>query len=207
MSESAAIAFLQQSDPVLAHLIERIGPCQLQQAQQEGDVLASLSRAIVSQQLSTKAAAAIYQRFLLLYPDKPFPSAQDLLDTPVETLRSVGLSRPKITYLQDLAQKIQAGLPTLAELQQMDDEAIIQQLTQVKGIGRWSVQMLLIFRMQRPDVLPVDDLGIRSAIQKAYGLSELPTKKVIEQIAQAWKPYRSIACWYLWRSLDLKSES
>jgi DNA-3-methyladenine glycosylase II len=117
-------------------------------------------------------------------------------------LRTAGLSRSKVTYIKDLAQRIEAGLPSLEDLQALDDEAIAQILTQIRGIGRWSVQMLLIFRLSRLDVLPTDDLGVRAAIQKLYGLDALPDKKAVEQIGQLWKPYRSIATWYLWRSLD-----
>ena len=127
-----------------------------------------------------------------------------ILATPDEQLRSAGLSRSKALYIKDLAQRIQAGLPAIAELEDLDDESIIRLLTQVKGIGRWTVQMLLIFRMHRWDVLPVDDLGIRSGIRRVYQLDELPDKKTVEQLGQAWKPYRTIASWYLWRSLELK---
>lgn len=198
----AATDFLKQSDPVLGQLIEQIGPCQLDSSKQNGDLFCSLSRAIIYQQLSTKAAASIHRRFLQLYPEKPFPAALDILNMPEETLRSVGVSRPKIGYLKDLATKVLTGLPTLEELEVMDDESIIKTLTQVKGIGRWSVQMLLIFRMNRFDVLPVDDLGVRAGIKKVYGLNELPSKQVVERLGQKWKPYCTIASWYLWRSLD-----
>ncbi len=203
MSYSIAVNFLQQSDLVLAQLIEQVGPCQLDGLQQDGDLFSSLARAIVHQQLSTKAAAAIHRRFLQLYPDRLFPSATDILATPEVMLRSVGISQPKIRYLKDLAQKVLEDLPTLEELEKMDDESIIKTLTQVKGIGRWTVQMLLIFRMNRPDVLPVDDLGVRAGIRKLYGLNELPDKKTIESLGQRWKPYCSIASWYLWRSLEI----
>ena len=202
MVYSDAVNFLAQSDLILAQLIKQVGPCQLDRVQESGDLLSSLVRAILHQQLSTKAAATIHRRFLQLYPDKPFPSATDILDTPDVTLRSVGISRPKIIYLKNLAQKVLDDLPTLEELEKMDDESIIKTLTQVKGIGRWTVQMLLIFRMNRYDVLPVDDLGVRVGIKKVYGLDELPDRKTIESLAQRLKPYCSIASWYLWRSLD-----
>lgn len=202
MSYYTAINFLKQSDPVLGQLIEKIGPCQLDSLQQNGDLFSSLSRAILYQQLSTKAAATIHRRFLQLYPEKPFPEALDILNTPSEVLRNVGVSRPKIGYLKDLASKVLSGLPTLEELEAMDDESIIKTLTQVKGIGRWSVQMLLIFRMNRCDVLPVDDLGVRAGIRRVYNLDELPDRKTIESLGQRWKPYCTIASWYLWRSLE-----
>ncbi|NEQ27950.1 MAG: DNA-3-methyladenine glycosylase 2 family protein, partial [Microcoleus sp. SIO2G3] len=128
------------------------------------------------------------------------------LATPDETLRAAGLSRSKILYLKDLAANVQSGLPTLADLEAEDDETIIRTLTPIKGIGRWTVQMLLMFRMHRWDVLPVDDLGIRAAMKRYYGLDDLPDRKTAERIGQPWKPYRTIACWYLWRSLDLPAE-
>jgi len=203
MTYSTAVKFLQQSDPVLAQVIAQVGPCQLDKVQQEGDLFSSLARAIIHQQLSTKAATAIHQRFIQLYPDKPFPIAADILDTPEAMLRQVGISQPKCRYLKDLAQKVLAGLPTIEDLEQLDDESIITALTQVKGIGRWTVQMLLIFRLQRHDVLPVDDLGVRAGIRKVYLLNELPNKQQILSLGQKWQPYRSIASWYLWQSLTL----
>lgn len=202
MTYSAAVEFLQQSDPVLAQVIARIGPCQLHKLQQDGDLFSSLARAIIHQQLSTKAAAAIHQRFLQLYPDS-FSLAMDILDTPEVMLRQVGISQPKCRYLKDLAQKVLSGLPTLAELEQMGDESIITTLTQVKGIGCWTVQMLLIFRLQRLDVLPVDDLGVRAGIRKVYVLKELPNRQQILSLGQKWQPYRSVASWYLWQSLTI----
>lgn len=204
MSYSCAINYLKQSDSILGQLIEQIGPCQLDTSQHNGDLLNTLARAILHQQLSTKAAATIYSRFLQLYADQGLPSALDLLNTPEDVLRSVGISRPKIGYLKDLATKVLEGLPTLEELEAMDDESIIKALIPIKGIGRWTVQMLLIFRMNRLDVLPVDDLGVRAAIRKMYGLDALPTRQMVEHIGQKWKPYCSIASWYLWRSLELK---
>jgi DNA-3-methyladenine glycosylase II len=197
-----ALAELKQADPILAELIERVGLCTLQENQRTGDLLFSLAESILHQQLSTKVAFIIHQRFLQLYPS--FPTALDILNTADEDLRAVGISRPKILYMKDLAQKILDGLPTLEDLEPWEDEAIIQTLTQVKGIGRWTAQMLLIFRMHRWDVLPVDDLGIQTGIRRIYGLSELPDKKTVAKLGQCWKPYSTIASWYLWRSLDLK---
>lgn len=204
MDYSVALTTLKQSAPILAPVIERVGPCKLYQVQQKGDLLFSLSRSILYQQLSTKAAAAIHLRFLQLYPGTVFPTAWDVLNTPDEVLRSIGISRFKALYLKDLAQKVLDGLPTLADLAAMDDEAIIQTLTQVKGIGRWTVQMLLIFRLHRWDVLPGDDLGIRAGIRRIYNLTELPNKQTVESLGQRWQPYRTIASWYLWRSLEIE---
>lgn len=203
MNYERAIAHLKQADPTLGKLIDQVGPCRLAPTPQEGDLLFALSRTIIHQQLSIKAAATIHRRFLQLYPDKPAPSAQDILNTPEEVLRGVGVSRPKINYLKDLAQKVSDGLPTLEQLSSRDDESILQVLTQVKGIGRWSVQMLLIFRLHRLNVMPTEDVGVRNAIQKLYVLEQLPDKPALEGLGQKWSPYCSIAAWYLWRSLDM----
>ncbi|WP_242063037.1 DNA-3-methyladenine glycosylase [Nostoc sp. FACHB-145] len=204
MDYSTAIQTLKKADPILASVIEIVGNCQLHQVQQTQDLLFSLSRSILYQQLSGKAAAAIHSRFLQLYPQN-LPTALDILNTPDEVLRTAGISRPKIVYLKDLAQKATDGLPTVEQLQTMDDEEIVKTLTPIKGIGRWTVQMLLMFRLHRLDVLPVDDLGIRAAIRNLYGLAQLPNKKTVEDLGQRWKPYRSVACWYLWRSLEVKT--
>ena len=203
MDYKDAVNFLQQSDPTIAGLIAIVGSCQLSDSQQNGDLFSSLARAIIHQQLSTKVAAIIYQRFLQRYGESAFPDAQKVLNTSETVLRSVGLSRPKIRYLKDLATQVLSGLPTIEQLEIMDDESIIQTLTQVKGVGRWTVQMLLIFRLHRLDVLPTEDLGIRAGIRKVYGLNELPDRQTVMSLGQKWQPYRSIASWYLWRSLEL----
>lgn len=203
MDYTSAIAALKQADPFLAEVIERVGLCTLQQNQRRGDLLFSLSESILHQQLSTKVAVIIHQRFLQLYPS--LPTALDILNTADADLRGVGISRPKILYLKDLAQKILDGLPTLEDLEPWEDEAIIQTLTQVKGIGPWTVQMLLIFRLHRWDVLPIDDLGIQTGIRRMYGLPELPDKKTVAKLGQRWRPYSTIASWYLWRSLERTS--
>ena len=197
MNYSIAIKTLKQ-DCILSQVIEQIGECRLNQVQQTGDLLYCLSRAIIYQQLSDKAASAIHHRFLQLY-DSLTPI--DIINTPDEVLRSVGISRPKITYLKDLAQRYEQ-LPSIDILQTMDDETIIKSLTVIKGIGRWTVQMLLMFRLHRWDVLPVDDLGIRNAIRNVYNLPDIPNKKTVEQFGKQWQPYSTIACWYLWQSLN-----
>ncbi|OLP17984.1 Fe-S cluster assembly protein HesB [Leptolyngbya sp. 'hensonii'] len=197
-----AIAALQQVDPILASVIDRVGPCRLDQELQTGELLPCLTQAIIYQQLSGKTAGTIYRRFLELYPVGSFPAAEVILDTPDEALRSAGLSRSKALYVKDLAQKVRDGLPTLEELAVLEDEAILKTLTQVKGIGPWTVQMLLIFRLHRWDVLPVEDLGIRNSMRQVYGLPDLPDKKTVATLGQPWQPYRTIASWYLWRSLD-----
>jgi DNA-3-methyladenine glycosylase II len=197
-----AIAHLSQADPVLGGMMQQLGPCTLGADQTTGDLLACLCRAVIYQQLSGKAASAIQRKFLALYPTVDFPSAEAILQTPDETLRSAGISRSKAIYLKDVATHVAAGLPSLEQLAELDDEAIIQTLTAIKGIGRWSVQMLLIFRLHRWDVLPVDDLGIRAGIRKVYGLPELPDKKAVLRLGEPWQPYRTVASWYLWRSKD-----
>ncbi|NJR66124.1 MAG: DNA-3-methyladenine glycosylase 2 family protein [Leptolyngbyaceae cyanobacterium CRU_2_3] len=204
MDYSIAIATLKQADPILATAIDRVGDCLLNQEPRTGTLLDSLSQSIIYQQLSGKAAAAIHRRFLQLYPDLLSLTPEAILNTPDEVMRGAGLSRAKVLYIKDLAQNIASGLPAIAELESLDDESIIRLLTQVKGIGRWTVQMLLMFRLHRWDVLPVDDLGIRTAIRHLYQLEDLPNRKTVEKIGSLWKPYRTIACWYLWRSLDGK---
>jgi DNA-3-methyladenine glycosylase II len=205
MKEALAVNHLKKSDRVLGQLIERIGVYQLSKRQLEGDLFFCLSRSILHQQLSTKVAQIIHTRFLQLYCETQRPTAVDVLNTPDEVLRRVGISRPKIAYLKDLARHEIAGLPTLEELQTWEDEAIIETLTRVKGIGRWTVQMLLIFDLKRWDVWPVDDLGVRNALQKLYGFDTLPNRQMTEQIGQKWKPYRSVVAWYLWQSLTLNA--
>lgn len=202
MDYTIALTTLKQADPVLATVIDHIGACQLFQQQSTGDLLDALAEAIIYQQLSGKAAATIHRRFLQLYGNQPVLTALDVLNTPDKLLREAGLSGAKALYMKDLARNVLNGLPTLTELELLDDETIIQTLIQVKGIGRWTAQMLLIFRLHRLDVLPVDDLGVRAGIRNLYGLDELPKKKTVEQYGQMWQPYRSIASWYLWRSLD-----
>lgn len=199
MDYQHALNTLRQADPVLSGLIDRVGDCLLHQQQQTGDLLSCLTKAIIYQQLSGKAAATIHRRFLELYPASP--TVADILDTPDTRLRSVGLSRAKVIYIRDLAEKVD-GLPTLSDLEGMEDETIITTLTQVKGIGRWTAQMLLIFRLHRWNVLPVDDLGVRVGVQQLYHLAETPTPKVVAVYGHRWQPYRTIASWYLWRSLD-----
>jgi DNA-3-methyladenine glycosylase II len=205
MKHDQAIQLLQKSDPILAEVITQVGAYKLEQERVTGDLLSGLVRSILYQQLSGKAAATIHQRFLQLYPDRNHPSAEDILNTADDILRGVGISRQKVSYLKDLSQKVLDGLPNLAELESMDDEAIIKTLISIKGVGRWTVQMLLIFRLHRENVLPTEDLGIRTAIKKLYNFEQLPNKKQMELLAQKWQPYCSIASWYLWRSLEFKN--
>jgi DNA-3-methyladenine glycosylase II len=192
---------LMRRDPILADIIKRHGACQLGAARDRFDHFAMLVRAIVFQQLSTKAATTIHTRLLALMADgQPSPAALSALTD--EQFRSVGISRQKAGYLRDLSDKVATGVVPLAAVDTLDDEAVITALTQIKGIGRWTAEMFLIFRLQRLDVLPLGDLGIVNAMQKAYRLRKKPTSERMRKIGEVWRPYRSIASWYLWRSLD-----
>jgi DNA-3-methyladenine glycosylase II len=190
---------LSRRDPVIRDLMRVHGKCGLADAQ-HGDPFGALMKAIVSQQLSTKAAATIFKRLIALFDGAPTPSALAALsDT---QLRGIGLSGQKVRYMRDLGVKVQDGSLPLHALDAMSDDDVIAALTQVKGIGRWTAEMFLMFRLHRPDVLPVDDLGIVKAVQKAYGLRKTPSADRLNKIGDAWRPYRSVACWYLWRSLN-----
>lgn len=190
---------LLRRDPVLAALIRKHGACGLASAQR-ADHFSALVRAITGQQLSTKAASTIYARLVALMPDGVTPSALSALTD--EQLRGVGMSRQKIAYFRDLCDKALSGVVPLDSLDALSDEAVISALTAVKGIGRWSAEMFLMFRLHRPDVLPVDDLGIVNAVKNVYRLRKKPNADRIRKIGEAWRPYRSVASWYLWRSLD-----
>jgi DNA-3-methyladenine glycosylase II len=171
----------------------------------QSDPFHTLARSIISQQISTKAAASIGQRLLDLVAPRPF-APKVVLQLGEEDLRSCGLSRAKAVYLQDLAHQVHSGNVTLDTLQSLEDEDVIAALTQIKGIGRWTAEMFLIFSLGRPDVLPVDDLGLRAGIQRCDGLDEMPTKSAVRARGAIWQPYRSVATWYLWRWLGLLRE-
>ena len=189
---------LARRDPILRELMRAHGPCRLA-ARQHTDPFKALTRAIVGQQLSAKAAATIFSRFEALFD--AFPTPAQVLAVPDDRLRGVGLSSQKLGYLRDLCRRIVEGELPLDVLDRMDDEAVIENLW-VKGIGRWTAEMFLIFRLQRPDVLPVGDLGIVRAVQRAYKLRKAPSPDRLTRIGEAWRPYRSVACWYLWASLN-----
>jgi DNA-3-methyladenine glycosylase II len=188
-------------DPVMREIIRRVGPCRLAE-DQKADPFEALVQAIVWQQLSWKAALAIYGKLLAAFGDERCPGPSELLEAPATRLRAAGLSRMKIAYLRDLARKVLDGTVRLESLDSLTDDAVIETLTTIKGIGRWSAEMFLIFKLHRPDVLPVDDLGLAKAIQRAYGLRRLPSPARMLAIGERWRPYRSIAAWYLWESLD-----
>ena len=197
-----SIAHLRRVDPVLASVIDRVGPCRLE-IRREGTHFDALVRSIVYQQLSGKAAGTIHARVRGLYGDRS-PTPAELLATPDEKLRAAGLSRQKLSYLKDLAEKVESGdVPLAADvIDHLDNEEIIDRLVKVKGIGRWTVHMFLIFRLGRPDVLPELDLGIQNAIRRAYRLRKQPGPKDVLRIGQKWLPHASVASWYLWRSLE-----
>jgi len=187
-------------DPVLATAIKRIGPCRMAERQRK-DHLSALVGAIVSQQLSTKAAATIYGRFVALFPDGHTLDAASIAAQSDQALRAVGLSIQKISYMRDLSARIVDGRLQLDALDALPDEEVIERLTAVKGFGRWTAEMFLMFRLHRPDVLPVGDLGIMNAIQRLYRMRKRPKPNRIQQLGEAWKPYRSVASWYLWQTL------
>lgn len=198
-----ARAHLRAADPVLARVIDAVGPCGLAKVQ-VGDPFEALVQSIVWQQLSGKAAATIYGRVLALFGDGTCPKPPLWLEMPEERLRGAGLSRAKTSYLLDLAGQVANGTLPLEQLSAMPDEEVIDRLIEVKGIGRWSAQMYLMFRLHRPDVFPIGDLGIVKAIEKLYRLRKPVTRETLERVGEKWRPYRSIASWYLWASLDAK---
>ena len=195
---------LRRADPKLAGLIDRFGsPDEVlrRRGRRPGDAYGALVRAIVGQQLSTKAARTIFERLVELF-DGRTPTPRELLAVDPEQLRGVGLSRAKAAYLRDLAEHIEDGELDLERLPELPDEEVAEQLIAIKGLGQWTVDMFLIFHLGRPDVLPVGDLGIRRAAQLEYGLKELPAPDELRRLAEPWRPHRSLACLYLWRSLD-----
>jgi 3-methyladenine DNA glycosylase/8-oxoguanine DNA glycosylase len=199
---AAAVRHLRKTDPVLATVIRTAGTCGLE-PRLRSSPFEEVLESIVYQQLSGKAAATIYGRVRALYPPRRALRPQALLDTPDEALRGAGLSRAKLAAAKDLATKTLEGVvPTAAALRRMPAEEIIERLTAVRGVGRWTVQMLLIFRLGRPDVLPVHDLGIKKGFQLTYRTRQLPKPERIERHGERWRPFRSVASWYLWRATD-----
>ena len=195
-----AVNHLKKSDPVLRAIIERVGPCRM-----AFDVpqFSSLAEAIVYQQLNGRAAVTIFERFVALAGDPLTPDG--ILKLSDAELRKAGLSKQKSAYLKDLAAKTAAGLLDFARLPELTDEQVIEHLTQVKGIGEWTAHMFLMFSLRRPNVLPTGDYGVQVAMKKHYRKRKLPKPKDMEKIARNWAPYRSVACWYMWRSLDIKT--
>jgi DNA-3-methyladenine glycosylase II len=195
-----AVNHLKKSDPVLAAIIERVGSCRMRFADPQ---FHRLAEAIVYQQLNGKAAATIFKRFAALAGEPLTPAG--ILKLTKEQMRAVGLSQQKSAYIRDLAEKTHTGTLDFARLPNLSDDEVIEHLTQVKGIGVWTAHMFLMFSLRRPNVLPTGDYGVQVAIQRHYNKRKLPKPKDMEKIARAWAPYRSVACWYLWRSLDIKT--
>lgn len=200
LEDHPAPAHLSGADPVLARIVEQIGAYRPAMRRER---FPGLARAIIFQQLAGNAARAIMGRFIALYPGCRFPSPGQVLGTPTSRLRKAGLSRAKARYLKELAAAVAEGRLNFRRFPRMDDEAIITELTQVHGIGRWTAEMFLMFNLGRPDVLPVGDLGFRNAVMKAYGLTKAPTPKELREFGEKWRPHRSAAVWYLWQSLSI----
>jgi DNA-3-methyladenine glycosylase II len=198
-----ACRHLAEADPRLGALMVRAGGFTLR-PQSTQSLFAALARSIVYQQLHGKAAATILGRMIRLFPPRRFPTPRDLLEASPERLREAGLSRGKTAALKDLAARtIEGTVPSLARIRRMDDEEIIERLTTVRGIGRWTVEMLLMFRLGRPDVFPLSDLGVRKGFGLTFNRGKIPALAVMMRRGERWRPYRSVASWYLWRAVEL----
>ena len=199
---SPEMTHLCRVDPVMKRLISLVGPCALPPPARRSP-FESLVRAIAYQQLHAKAAECILARFIALCPGRRFPKPADVLALAPDNIREAGFSRAKIAALQDLAAKaIDGTLPSAAVIRRLDDDVIVDRLVAVRGIGRWTVEMLLIFQLGRPDVLPVDDFGVRNGFRIAYKRKAMPTPKELLVHGERWRPYRTAAAWYLWRAAD-----
>src|SRR5262245_34394513 len=202
MSTTDPVQHLAKVDPVMRRLIREIGPYSLQITSRSSP-FEILARAIANQQLNGTAAETILRRLVALFPGRKFPTPDDLLIASEEDIRSAGFSRAKVTALRDLAAKTVDGtVPLTRVIRKLDDDAIISRLIQVRGVGRWTVEMLLIFHLGRPDVLPADDFGVRQGFRLAYGLLDLPKPKELLVHGERWRPYRTTAAWYLWQVVD-----
>jgi DNA-3-methyladenine glycosylase II len=201
--DQEAVEHLRGADDTLRRIIDERGPLD-QEARRRGrptDPYGALLRSIVGQQLSTKAARSIYGRLADQFGGRA-PTPQELLDADPEAVRSAGLSRPKVKYLRSLAEHVLSGELELERLPELGDEEVTREITAVKGLGQWTADMFLIFHLGRPDVLPVGDLGVRRAVERAYGLEALPSAEELERLGERWRPHRSLASLYLWESLD-----
>ena len=198
-----AVAALREADPVMARLVDEHVKVVRKDLREDrrGDAYGALLRSIVGQQLSTKAAASIYGRLIDIFGGHA-PTPKELLKADPEEIRSAGLSRPKVAYLRDLAQHVEDGTLELERLPELPDEEVTAQLTAIKGLGPWTADMFLMFHLRRPDILPVGDLGIRRAVKVEYRMRKLPDAKRLEKVARPWRPYRTLACLFLWSSLD-----
>jgi DNA-3-methyladenine glycosylase II len=197
-----AMRHLRRADRALGRLMRRSGPCTMQPKATQS-LFHALAESITYQQLSGRAAATIFARVVALFAPKRFPTPADLLAMPDARLRAAGLSGAKTAALKDLAAKTLDGtVPTLARVRRLPDEEIVARLTEVRGIGVWTVEMLLMFRLGRPDVLPVADLGVRKGFMVTYGLGAMPSPADMTALAEAWRPYRSVGSWYMWRACE-----
>jgi DNA-3-methyladenine glycosylase II len=197
----AAIRHLSTVDPVMAALIRRVGACGLAVRNQQP--FETLIRAIAHQQIHGRAAEAILGRFLALFPGQRFPTPADVVAMDPRKMRRAGFSRGKIRAIKDIARKAHAGfVPTRRACHRLTDEALVERLTELHGVGQWTVEMLLMFTLGRPDVLPVDDFGVREGFRIAYGRRAQPTPKQLRRHGERWRPYRSVAAWYLWRAVE-----
>lgn len=198
---------LKKSNKILGSLIKKAGPVKIKPQPMQSPFEA-LVEAVVFQQLSGKAAQTILNRVLALFPKKDFPSPEDLLKISLDELRSAGLSRAKASFVQDIARKTLEGIvPTSDEIEKLTDDEIIHRLTQIHGVGAWTVQMMLIFKLRRPDVWPVNDYGVRKGFALAYKKKDLPTPKELEKFGEQFRPHRTSVAWYMWRSVDIHKEA
>jgi DNA-3-methyladenine glycosylase II len=197
---SAARRHLTKTDPKLAAIIKRVGACRLHSAAPK-DPFEALAMSIASQQLSTKAADTIFRRFCDLFPPDCRPTPERVMTLTDDQIRAVGYSRPKVSFIKDLASHVLDGRLDLKGLTEHPDDEVMRQLVAVKGIGRWTAEIFLMFRLGRPDIFPADDLGLMNAVHRAYGKRKRPTPQQLRKMGEAWRPYRSVAAWYLWASL------
>lgn len=193
---------LIKTDPKLGRIIKKVGPCRLH-AFAPREPFEALCMSIASQQLSTKAADTIFKRFCNLFPPDCRPTPERVMTLSDDEIRAAGFSRPKVTFIKDLAAHVLDGRLDLKGLKKHTDEEVMRQLVAVKGIGRWTAEIFLMFRLGRPDIFPADDLGLMNAVQRVYGLRKRPDAKRLRKMGEAWKPHRSVAAWYLWQSLAL----
>ena len=190
-----------KSDATLRDVIKRIGPCELHAAAPK-DAFVALCMSIASQQLSVKAAATIFRRFEDRFPPDRRPTPDRVMTLTDDEIRACGFSRPKVSFIKDLAARVIDGRLDLKGLKKHPDDEVMRQLIAVKGIGRWTAEIFLMFRLGRPDILPADDLGLMNAVQRVYRLRKRPDAKKLRAMGEAWSPYRSVASWYLWQSLN-----
>jgi len=197
---AAARRHLAKADPKLAAIIKRVGPCRLH-AVAPRQPFEALCMSIASQQLSVKAAATIFARFCDLFPPDRVPTPRRVMTLTDDQIRAAGFSRPKVTFIKDLAARVLDGRLDLDGLNKHPDDEVMSQLVAVKGIGRWTAEIFLMFRLGRPDIFPADDLGLMNAVHRAYKLRKRPDAKRLRALAESWRPHRSVAAWYLWQSL------